>query len=552
MLNPTLRKKEEEALTLEEKAKRLFQIIYNEQNKREKDNDDAPKIRVSALISRMAFYYEKIRNSVDYKEEHFLRKNAIERILKRQIVIEGAIQKVKSEEISRHLLTELIRADYLPNNKLPESKIGEIAGVTEKYLKLKRTALLSLPQPDSEAKKELNQWILSLMACDIEERLGRNDVTQAVFSQMYEILSRNIELPADLPYEEDKKIQIYLSVCRNFLKYDRTMLSFVLFKYYNNNWPAAGDQEIEETAKKVHLLRATIERQLNHPLASQFNKVTRKYTVFFTVLVDVISEDPKKIYESFQSDPSLFSRSIKRVCERRYKKAKAKVWRAAVRSIIYIFLTKSFFALLLEIPATKWLGEEINPFSLAVNISFPAILLFAIVLFTRLPSEANTRRISQGIGEIVFSERQKREPQLFKKPAKRGAAASAIFGTIYIITFLFSCGLVVWFLRQIHFSFLSIVIFLFFLAFVSFFSVRIRRNAQELIVVEAKENIFTFLSDFFYMPIVAMGKWLSERFSRLNVFVFVLDFIIETPFKIFVEVAEEWMKYVKERKDEIV
>ena len=54
------------------------------------------------------------------------------------------------------------------------------------------------------------------------------------------------------------------------------------------------------------------------------------------------------------------------------------------------------------------------------------------------------------------------------------------------------------------------------------------------------------------MPIVATGKFLSEKFSRVNVFVFIMDFIMEAPFKAFVEIAEEWTKYVKERRDEIV
>jgi len=71
-------------------------------------------------------------------------------------------------------------------------------------------------------------------------------------------------------------------------------------------------------------------------------------------------------------------------------------------------------------------------------------------------------------------------------------------------------------------------------------------------VVEQKENILSFFSDFFYVPIVSAGKWISEKFDKVNVFVFILDFIIEAPFKIFVEIAEEWTKYVKERKDEIV
>jgi len=86
---------------------------------------------------------------------------------------------------------------------------------------------------------------------------------------------------------------------------------------------------------------------------------------------------------------------------------------------------------------------------------------------------------------------------------------------------------------------------------ISFFGIRIRRNTKELVVIPPKENIFNFILDFFYVPVVAVGKWLSEKFSQVNVFVFVLDFIIEAPFKIFVEIAEEWTKYVKNRKDEI-
>jgi hypothetical protein len=106
-------------------------------------------------------------------------------------------------------------------------------------------------------------------------------------------------------------------------------------------------------------------------------------------------------------------------------------------------------------------------------------------------------------------------------------------------------------LQSIGFTFVSIVIFLFFLALVSFFGIRIKRIAREYIMVEPRESIFGLLLDFFYIPIVSFGKWLSENFSRVNVFVFVLDFIIEAPFKIFVEIAEEWTKYVRERKEEI-
>ncbi|MCX6799808.1 MAG: hypothetical protein NT091_01535 [Candidatus Falkowbacteria bacterium] len=127
-----------------------------------------------------------------------------------------------------------------------------------------------------------------------------------------------------------------------------------------------------------------------------------------------------------------------------------------------------------------------------------------------------------------------------------------MFGIIYTITFFASFGVIIWGLTKINFNFISISIFLFFLAFVSFFGIRIRKSINELRVLESKDSIFSFFIDFFYMPIISTGKFLSEKFARVNLFVFILDFIIEAPFKTFVEIAEEWAKYVKERREEIV
>ena len=104
----------------------------------------------------------------------------------------------------------------------------------------------------------------------------------------------------------------------------------------------------------------------------------------------------------------------------------------------------------------------------------------------------------------------------------------------------------------INFNWVSIVIFLFFLAFVSFFSVVTTKGVKDLVVIESRENIFTLLVDLFYMPIIMIGKWMSSKVSKVNVFVFIFDFIIEAPFKIIVEVAEDWTRYVKERKDNMV
>lgn len=553
MPTPQIIQKSTVSQTVAENAKRLFQVVYQEQNKSDMSDDSILKIKVSDLISKMAFYYEKIRQSVEYKEEHLFRKNAIERILKRLIIIEGSllVKGINGQEVVQNLFNELIRAGYLPNNQIPESKIDELVPVVEKYLKIKQTCLKQSWEDQAE-KNRFARWVIAVLASDIEEKLGNNRINATAVKFMFDTLVKDIELPENSRNAKDLDIQIYLGIHRNLLKYDQDMLALILLKYFNADWEKPSRETMLKITANCQSLYRTIQDQIDHPLASQLNRIIGRYTVFFSILLDVIKDNPVAVYGSFKKDPKAFPRQIKIVCNKRYGQIRRKLWRAAIRSIIYIFITKSIFAIALEVPATQLFGQEINPLSLVVNISFPALLLFVIILLTRLPSDANTSKIVEGINELVFVEQERRNKFRLREPAQRSKWLSGVFGFIYAITFFLSFGFVIWVLDQIHFSWISITIFLFFLAFVSFFSIRIRKYAKELIITEPRENILTFITDFFYVPIVATGKWLSEKFSKINIFVFILDFIIEAPFKIFVEIAEEWTKYVKERKEEIV
>ena len=87
--------------------------------------------------------------------------------------------------------------------------------------------------------------------------------------------------------------------------------------------------------------------------------------------------------------------------------------------------------------------------------------------------------------------------------------------------------------------------------FVSFFIIRIKRATNELRVIEEKESLWRTLFDLFSLPVISVGKYLSEKFNKINVFAFFLDFIIETPFKFLVNMAEDWTNYVNERKNQI-
>ncbi len=567
MVSPYLKRKTQAVPQVSVEAKDLLKVIYKKQNQAREESDEVPKIRVSELISKMSFYYEKIRNSVDYNEEYLLRKNAIERILKRQLVIESIVKTSKSEGLAKHLLVELIRAGYLPNNKVPETKKKEVAKIIEKYIKLRNCSLPKISESlnlsnssknsksekkNLEKRRELNNWIIAMAASELEGNLGGDVVKETLVKNLFQYLTKNIKLSRDSKYQKDLEIQIYLSIHRNFLKFDEDMLGFILLQYFNGEWRDPTDEEIVKIGKSINSQREVINKQLNHPLAKKIDKIVSKYGVFYSILKDIMEEDPVYFYNTINNKPDLFTDLVKKNFNKRFNESRSKLWRAATRSIIYIFLTKSIFVLLLEIPATRWLGEPLDLIPLIINIAFPPFLLFLAVFFIRISDDENMKKVIEGVNEITFKDKQRNEPIYLTPPSPRGRISGFIFNTLYAITFLISFGAVIWILDLIGFNWVSIIIFLFFLAFVSFFAIRIKKTTRELIIVESRENILTFFLDFFSIPIIAVGKWLSQRFSRLNVFVFVLDFIIEAPFKVFVEIAEEWTRYVKERKDEIV
>jgi len=560
MVSPVLSKTKNESLSVAYNIRKLFQVIYKKQEQEEEDvNEDEARIKVSDIISKMAFFYEKIRNYVDYNEEHLHMKNAIARILKRLIMIEGAIKITQGEEISRQLIHELIRAGYLPNDKVPESKIDEVNEILEKNNKLRSeinpnySIGKQVETMISKNKRKREEWLIKIMASEIESILAKDRVKEMVVSNIYEILTENIKLPSNfLKHEKDLKIQIYLSIHRTFLKFDRDMLSFILFKYYNSSWWMPKDDDISSIASNIDELNKEMDRQLDHPLARQLDKIVNKYTVYYMVLLDMITKDPTGLYQTIKEKVDIFPSLVKKSFAEMFDRYRAKLWSAGVKSIIYIFLTKLISVVILEVPAIRYFGEEINYTALGINIAFPSFLLFLVIIFTKVSSPSNTAKVVEGVVEIVFEEKKRKDLIVLRKPFKRGAAINSFFGFIYFLTYFVSFGAVIWALDKAHFNWVSITIFLFFLALVSFFFIRIRRSVQQLVIVDDNDNLFNFLFNFFCVPVIAVGKWLASNFSKINVFVFVMDFIIETPFKVFVEIAEQWTKYVKERKDDVV
>jgi hypothetical protein len=239
---------------INENAKRLFQVVYkNRQTEapRDENDDDVPMINVSAVVSKLAVFYEKIRNVIDNSDDYLLRKNAIIRILKRKIVIENALKSNGKDdclEISQHLITELIRGSYLPNNRIPETKIKEVAEMLEKYVRLKNLCVSRINQSINgemdvnmdvnkvkdliKEKNSLTNWILSLAACEIEESFNQNTVKRAMIANLYDFLNRKIQIDSSQPVLETSSAVSFIPQLLNKIEEGGV---------YLNVWSSDGD-----------------------------------------------------------------------------------------------------------------------------------------------------------------------------------------------------------------------------------------------------------------------------------------------------------------------
>jgi len=507
-------------------------------------DQDSPKIQLSEIVSKMSYVYEKIRNAVDYNEEHLLRKNAIRRIVKRNILIE----KRDSLNMAKFLLYELVRARYLKNDSIPETQITEIQNIMKKYLLFWEQIRKNYPDP-----KELNyffEWFLDLVACEIDEYLVPMEREKALAEAMLQVLKKETVFVDFILPGHEKQILLLVATYRSLLKADIARLRYWLFSLYHPEWDKPTVDQIENLAGKFKRSVKIGDYFTNHPLNFKLLKLGQKYAPYFVILYAVVHKEKRNIKEVL-ADQELLEQKITQACEIRYEAARKKLRRGIIRSIIYLFLTKMLIAILIEVPVDRLIENKFHLFPLVINIIFPPLLLFFVGVFIKTPSKENTARIISGIKEISFNLANRKVINKLKQPIPRWSASFIVFTFIYAATYIITFGLILWFLSLLNFSLASTVIFILFLTLVSFFGFRIRQSVRGLIVVPGREKLRGFLWDFFTLPIIRLGRWISSKSQKINVFIMFFDFIIEAPFKILVEVLESMLGFFREKKDEV-
>ncbi len=516
-------------------------------------NPGVVTIHVDEVASKVAAFYEKIRGVMYWKEEHLLKRGAIERILKRRVLVGIDLLKVESvkESIAEPLVMELIRGGHYPNDKLPETKFTDVQRIIEKYIFI----LKNTPQTQNgESALYFYNWFLSIGACEIEECLSSSYKERALIDFMFLMMKERIVLnQGNLILrrlkEDEKNIQIYIAVQKALFKLDNPIIAYHILKYQFPSWSSISQEELMRVAKTILQTQKSIERELVHPLANKFYHLCEKQDTPYLLLGDIISVDPNKIEETI-NNPEILEGSIRDAYEKRVKTLKKRLGRAAIYATLSIFITKVLFALAIEIPIDKALNS-FNGLALSLNIIAPPILMFALVATIALPGKSNQQKATMETMKIIHETDKKDSYEIKTFKNGRGTAVGLIIDFFYLITFVFSIGLMVWILDALNFSVLSIIIFILFVSLISFTGTKIRQRSKELHVSDQKEGFISLITDLFAVPFVEIGNWVSTKYQKYNIISALFNILVDMPFMVFVEFIEQWRYFLKEKKEKI-
>ncbi len=503
--------------------------------------ESAEVITVSKTSRTAGAAYERIRNAVDYEEEHLLRRNAVRRIVMRRVQAMDKHHTTRGEA----LLTELIWAKYLPNKKVPLGTIGAIDTVLDRYDRL----FEAIPKGDDRASYE--EWLFDVLSTEIEYMLEPPRADEALAGFMFERVKRELVWEAEKLETSERDMLLYAAIYRALLKSNPATLRYRMLTLYFPHWTKATKEQVEEVTGRLPALVRAIESHIQHPLADQLYRRLRRYVLVFWTIKDIIKEHPEDA-AAILKDEDKRSKMVKRVAEARYERFRTRRTRTVAHAVLFLFLTKMLLALIIEVPYEYFFLDHIALVALTINILFHPVFLSVIGMTVTIPAKRNTDMLIKLVGNVIVD----KDPALnivfkVRKPWTQGFLGQ-FFTVIYTLTYLFSYGVIAWFLASVlSFNVVSVALFLFFFSLVTFFGIKIRQSVQELLVVERQGSVIGTLFDFFLLPIVRAGRWISLRARKLNVFVFFLDYIAEAPIKLGIEMVESWTAFVKAQKEEL-
>jgi len=255
----------------------------------------------------------------------------------------------------------------------------------------------------------------------------------------------------------------------------------------------------------------------------------------------------KKIKEY---NPSANFELIKKAYQARLSTLRQRINRSALYGTLSIFFTNIFSLYLLEFPFALYVMGHINTLAAILDVAGPTFLMFLVAITTKKPSAKNLKLVIEEIKKIVYQNNTKDVYEVELYP-KRGFIFWLLSFLLYTITTLVSLGILGYIFYILQYPPLSCLLLTIFTSLIIFTGIKIRERARELDVTEEKGSFWGIFFDPLALPMIRLGKWLSDHWRKINIISVFFVFLIDTPFSIFIDFLEYWRYFLKEKKEDI-
>lgn len=491
-------------------------------------NSRGAGIEVPPTGATLSNAYEQLRNAAEYAEEHLLLQHAIKRFCRLNLFL----TKQPIDEIGRELVVELVQAGYLKNEGLGTDASKRLNDLIIQYMSAYGRLRKARVGRDRAA-----DWVLAFMSVGAENLLHPHTRQRAIVFVAYrhflDIIIKDQYL--DLPNGDSYELCLYIAIHQALLKSDIDVVRHELFYLYQ--------MKPEDTADFKHF-NEQIDLLFSCELTSRLRRIVSRYGAPFRI-VKSMTDDRSDVAE-IMSDQSTFLDAFRGQTLKEYKRVERRLNRGLVKSILFIIITKLLIGVAVEIPYDIWFHGAIAWVPLAINLLFPPLYMAGLKLGLRAPSAANAQTLRDYTEKLFFGEG---EIKIFSPPVRGrvGVGRRVLYAVLFMIPVVISVVI----LDRLGFNIVQMIIFFIFFSTASSLGFRLSSQVRELELNTRQPGLLTSLRDFFYLPFIMVGQWLSRKYSKINLVARFLDVAIELPLKAILRLARQWIRFLNEKRDEL-
>ncbi len=471
--------------------------------------------------------YEQLRNAAEYAEEHLLLQRAIKRFCKRNLFL----SRRRSGPLGPELVVELVQAGYLRNRSFSKASSVKLDLIIEAYM----ATFARLRQSRVERDTAMD-WVLAVMSSEIENMLNPHHTQAAMvfFTYHYFLQTISRDQFADLPKATSYEFCMYIATHQALLKSDIDTVRRELHVLYKQS---------SEDIAGFKRLNQQIDEFYGNQLTQRLKRVIGRYGAPFRVLKS-LADDRSDVVEIL-SDKELFMDAYNRQINHEYQQVERRLNRGLLKSIAFIFLTKILVGVAIEVPYDLLARGTVAFLPLGVNLLFPPVYMGSLKLGLKLPTASNAQTVGNAMATILYGS----DSSQIQVPPQRVSSLSAKL--IYSLLFAVPIAITALILQRIDFSVVQMVIFFVFFSTASFLGFRLSSLTRELELASRQTGLLASMRDFFYLPFIVFGQWLSRKYSKINAVGRFLDVAIELPLKTVLRLLRQWIRFLNEKHEEL-